>query len=112
MVSRFVGGDAGGDVGVVEVEGDVEVDAEVFDELLVGVGFFAAEVVVDVDGGEADAERVALGGVGCVEGEEEGDGVGSAGDGDAEAVAGFDLVRSKGSVGETDISMRIQATSL
>jgi hypothetical protein len=34
----------------MEVEGDVEADAEVFDELLVGVGFFAAEVVVDVDG--------------------------------------------------------------
>ncbi len=46
-------------VGLVEVEGDVEGDAEVFDELLVGVGFFAAEVVVDVDGGEAYSEGVA-----------------------------------------------------
>ncbi len=43
-------GDAAGNVGVVEVERDVEADAEVFDEALVGVGFFAAEVVVDVDG--------------------------------------------------------------
>ena len=84
-------GDAVGDVGLVEVEGDVEADAEVFDELLVGVGFFAAEVVVDVDGGEADAEGVVFGGVGGVEGEEEGYGVGSAGDGDAEAVAGLDV---------------------
>jgi len=42
--------DAGGDAGVVEVEGDVEADAEVFDEALVGVGFFAAKAVVDVDG--------------------------------------------------------------
>jgi hypothetical protein len=61
-------GDAAGNVGVVEVEGDVEVDAEVFDELLVGVGLFAAEVVVDVDGGEAYAEGFALGSVGRVEG--------------------------------------------
>ena len=67
----FCGGDAGGDVGVVKVEGDVEADAEVFDELLVGVGFFAAEIVVDVNGGEAYAEGFAGGGVGCVEGEEE-----------------------------------------
>ena len=43
-------GDATGDVGLVEVERDVEGDAKVFDEALVGVGFFAAEVVVDVDG--------------------------------------------------------------
>jgi len=41
--------DAVGDVGLVEVEGDVEADAEVFDELLVGIGFFAAKIVVDVD---------------------------------------------------------------
>ena len=42
--------DAVGNVGVVEMEGDVEADAEVFDELLVGVGFLAAEIVVDMDG--------------------------------------------------------------
>jgi hypothetical protein len=48
--------DALRDVGLVEMEGDVEGDAEVFDELLVGVGFFAAEVVVDVDCGDAYAE--------------------------------------------------------
>jgi hypothetical protein len=58
-------------VGLMEVEGDVEGDAEVFDELLVGVGLFPAEVVVDVDGGEAYSEGFAWSGVGCVEGEEE-----------------------------------------
>jgi hypothetical protein len=66
-------GDAGGDVGVVEVKGDAEGDAEVFDKLLVGVGFGSAEMVVDVDGGEADAEGGSGSGVGGVDGEEESD---------------------------------------
>ena len=48
--------DSVGDVGLVDVEGDFEAGAEVGDELLVGVGFCAADAVVDVDGGEADAE--------------------------------------------------------
>ena len=39
----------------MEMERDVEGDAEVFDEALVGVGFFAAEMVVDVDCAEAYA---------------------------------------------------------
>ena len=59
MVSVACGagfGYAVGDVGLVEMERNVERDAEVFDEVLVGVGFFAAEAVMDVDGGEADAE--------------------------------------------------------
>ena len=99
MVSPVVAADAVGDVGLVEVEGDFEADAEVFDELLVGVGFFAAEAVVDVDGGEAYAEGVAFGGVGGVEGEEEGYGVGSAGDGDADAVSGFDVGAVEGEGG-------------
>jgi hypothetical protein len=85
------GGDAFGNVGLVEVKGDIESDAEVFDELLVGVGFFASELVIDVDCGEACAEGVVFGGVGGVEGQEESYGVGSAGDGDAEAVTGFHL---------------------
>jgi hypothetical protein len=72
---------------VVEMEGDVVRDAEIFDEALVGIGFFAAQAVVDVGGGEADAEGLACG----VEGEEESDGVGTAGDGYAEAVAGLDV---------------------
>ena len=95
----FVGaGDAVGNAGLVEGEGDVETGAEVGYELLVGVGFGAAKAVVDVDGREADAEGVAGSGVGGVEGEEEGDGVCAAGDGDAEAVAGVDLraVEGKG----------------
>jgi hypothetical protein len=49
-------GYAVGDAGVVEVERDVEAGAEGFDEVLVGVGLFAAKTVVDVDGAEADAE--------------------------------------------------------
>ena len=64
--------ESSGDAGLVEVKGDVEVGAEVFDETLVGVGFFAAQAMVDVDGGEADAEGFVRGGVGGVEGEEEG----------------------------------------
>jgi hypothetical protein len=88
--------DASGDVGVVKVEGDVEGDAKVFDESLVDVGFFAAELMVDVNGGEAYAEGFAGGGVGGVEGEEERYGVGAAGDGDADAVSGFDLCAVEG----------------
>lgn len=93
-------GGAGGDVGVVDVERDVELDAEVADEVEVGVGFFGGtDAVVDVRGGEAYAEGVALGVVGGVEGEEEGDGVGSAGDGYADAVAGVDVVSVEGEDG-------------
>jgi hypothetical protein len=69
------------------MEGDVVGDAEIFDEALVGVGFFAAKAVVDVDGGEAYPEGFACG----VEGEEEGDGVCAAGDGYTEAVAGLEV---------------------
>ena len=51
-ISRGTGlGDSGGDVGLVEVEGDVEAGAEGFDELAVGGGFFGgADAVVDVGG--------------------------------------------------------------
>jgi hypothetical protein len=79
-----------GDAGLVEVERDVESGAEGPNEVLVGVGLGGAESVVDVDGGEAYTECVVLGLVGGMEREQEGYGVGSAGDGDAEAVAGFD----------------------
>ncbi len=95
-MDSFVAGYAGGDVGVVDVERNVEPDAEVFDETLISVGFFPTEVVIDVDCGEAYSEGVALGGVGGVEGEEESCGVGSAGEGDAEAIAGVDLVAGEG----------------
>ncbi len=64
--------------------------AEVGDEGLVGVGFLGAEGVVDVYGGEADAEGVAREGVGGVDEEEERGGVGAAGDGDGDTVAGVD----------------------
>ena len=42
--------DTTGDAGLVKVEWDVVGDAEIFDEVLVGVGFFAAKAVVDVNG--------------------------------------------------------------
>jgi len=48
-------GYAVGDAGLMEVEGDVVGEAEVFDEALVGVGFFAAKAVMDVHGREANA---------------------------------------------------------
>src|SRR5207248_9379581 len=95
----FCGGDAGGDIGVVEVKGDVEADAEIFDELLISVGFFAAKPVVNVDGAETYSEAVAFGCVCGVEGEEEGYGVGPAGDGDADAVAGVDVCAIEGQDG-------------
>ncbi len=84
-------GDAVRDVGLVKVEGNVEADAEVSDELLVAVGFCAAKAVMDVGGAQADAEGFARGGVGGVEGEEESDRVCAAGDGNADAVAGLDV---------------------
>mgnify|MGYP001557070788 CR=1 FL=1 len=95
----FVGGGALGDAGLMEVEGDFEADAEVFGEALVGIGLFVADAVMDMDGGEADAEGVVFGSVGGVEGEEEGYGVGSAGEGDAEAVAGLDVGAVEGERG-------------
>ncbi len=88
----------GGYVGLMEVEGDVEVGAELLDEGLVGIGFPAADAVVDVDGGEADAEGGLLDRIGEMEGAEEGDGVGASGDGDADAVAGADLRSVEGEV--------------
>ena len=88
---------SGGDVDVMDVEGDVELDAEVLDEAKIGVGFGGgADAVVDVRGGETYSESIAPGGVGGVEGEKEGDGVGSARDGHADAVAGVDVVSVEG----------------
>ena len=71
-------------------------DAEIFDEALVGVGFFAAQAMMDVDCGEADAKGFACGGIGGVEGQEESDGVCSTGDGYAETVAGLDVSAVEG----------------
>ena len=92
-------GDAVGDAGLMEVEGDVVAGAEVMDELLVGVGFGSAQAVMNVDGGEADAESVAFCVVCGVESEEKSDGVGSARDGGAEAVAGMDVFAREGEGG-------------
>jgi len=63
--------------------------------------------VVDVGGAEAYSEGFAGGGVGGVEGEEESDGICTAGDGDAEAVSGLMLVRSKSSVAEAGMSFHL-----
>jgi hypothetical protein len=91
-------GAAGGDAGLMDVKGDVEARAEVFDEALVGIGFCAAKAVVDVNGREADAEGFAGGCVGGMEGEEESDGVCASGEGDAEAVAGLDVGSVEGGI--------------
>ncbi len=60
---------------------------------------------MDVGGGEPDAEGFACG----VEGEEEGDGVCAAGDGDAEAVAGLDVgaVEGKGGCWHDSVTARV-----
>ena len=64
--------------------GGCELGGEVGDEGLVGVGFCAAQAVVEMGGVEDEAEfPAALG-----EGAQEGDGVGAAGDADGEAQAG------------------------
>ena len=81
---------AGAGVDRAGEERDVEAGAETGDEGLVGVGFFAAQTVVDVDGGEAHTEGVARQRVGCVCEEQERGGVGSAREGDGDAVAGLE----------------------
>ncbi len=81
-------GGSGGGVDRVDGEGDLEAVAEGLDEGLVGVGFRTAEGVVDVDSGEADSEGVFGEGICGMEQEQQGGGVGSAGDGAADSVAG------------------------
>jgi hypothetical protein len=71
---------AGGNGGVMEVKGQAETVGQVSNKGGVGVGFGAAEAMVDVE--EADGE------VQVVEEVEETDGVGAAGDGDGDARAG------------------------
>jgi hypothetical protein len=81
----------------MDVQRNVELDAEILHEGEVGVGFGGfADVVVDVYGGESNAERVSLRCVGLVKCEEECDGIGSARDGYTDAVAGFDVVAAEG----------------
>jgi hypothetical protein len=86
----------GGNVDVDAVEGNFETDAKVGDEGCIGIGFVAAQVVMDVDGGEDHSEGIFGLAVGGVEGEQESDGVGSAGDGGAEAVAGAKVFAGEG----------------
>lgn len=92
-VAEFAGGHldadaAGGGVGpgveFADAEGDAVGVAEAFDELLVHVGFFPAEVEVAVEGEEVEVEVFA--------GVEEGDGVGAAAEGDDELGGGVDVV--------------------
>ena len=93
----FTGGaGVGGDVDVAGMKGDSEGGAQVGDEVEVGVGFGAAEAVVEVGCGEADAERGGAGLIGGVEGAEEGYRVGAAGDGDADAMAGGEVLAVEG----------------
>lgn len=77
------------DVDVVDPQGDVQPVAQVFDEGGILVGLLRAQTVVNVDGRDADAERVAGSRAGTDEGEKKGDGIGPPGDGDAEPVAGL-----------------------
>jgi len=88
-----------GDVGAVKMQGNIEAGTEIFDELLIGIGFSGADAVVDVGGAEADAERVVLCDVGRVEGAQECYRVCAAGDSDADAVAGFNVGAVEGECG-------------
>ncbi len=83
-----VGLEAGGGVDAAEDEGNGEVAAERFNELLVLIGGLAAEAVVDMDGGEAEAQGGLGEVVGGVEGAKKSDGVCAAGEGYGEAGAG------------------------
>jgi hypothetical protein len=100
LFERLAGSfDVGGYVDVQQMQREIEAGAEVGDEGGVGVRLSATEVVVDMNGGEDDAEGFAGLAVGRVEGEEKGDGVGTAGDGAAEAVAGADVFAGEGKCG-------------
>ena len=67
-----VGAGAGFGVNAEGVEGKVELVAESLDEGLVGVGLLAAQGVIDVDGGETDAESLAGERVGGVNEQQQG----------------------------------------
>jgi hypothetical protein len=66
------------DVYVSQMQRDFEASAEIGDEGCVGVGLCAAQIVMNVDSGEDGSEGIAGLAVGGVEGEEQGNGVGSA----------------------------------
>jgi hypothetical protein len=71
-------GGSSGNVCVMDMQRDIELNAKVLDKGEVGVGFSGgADAVMDVDGGEADAEWVACCGVGLVKGQKKGYRVGA-----------------------------------
>jgi hypothetical protein len=74
----------GGEIEMVEGEGQVAAGGQGADELGVAAGGVAAQVVVDVD----DAEGEIPAGSEVAEDVEEAHGIGAAGDGDGDAVAG------------------------
>lgn len=80
---------AGCGVDVADGEGNVQAGAEIADEGFIGVGLGAAQAVVDVDGGENEAQGLLLG-VGVKEGEQEGGGVGPAGEREGDTLAGVE----------------------
>lgn len=84
-------GGAGGNVGVMEVQREVEAGAQISDESSVGVGLRAADPVMDVDDGKADTESGVRRRVGLVKRAKEGDGVRAARDGRAQAVSGVEV---------------------
>ncbi len=90
-------GDAGGDVGAMDVERNIELETEVLDEVEIGIRFGGfAYAVVNVGGGEADSESVTRGSVRFVQREQQGDGVGAAGDGYADTVTRVNVFTAEG----------------
>ena len=82
----------------IKLQRNFQPGTEVRDEDLVRVGFRAPQRVVDVHGGEADAESVARESVGRVDEEQKSSRIGPTGDGEGDAVAGTDGNGWKGEV--------------
>jgi hypothetical protein len=93
------------DVVAVAVKFQIVFAGEAGDELLVGVGFGAAELVVEVDYREDDAEFEAK----LEHQAKKGDGVDASGDGDAQAVAGVEEVMAT-NVGEDALRQCVHET--
>lgn len=82
---------------MVDVQRNVELNAEVPDEGKICIGFGSRpDAVVDVNGGESDPQCVAGRCIGFMKCEEKGDRVGPAGDSYAEAVAWGDVFAIEG----------------
>jgi uncharacterized protein (TIGR00290 family) len=75
---------------------DFEASAEVDNEGGVRVGFLATQIVVDMHCGEDDAERISLLAVDRIERKQQSDGVRSARDSGADAVAGAEVFAREG----------------